>query len=277
MITRTANILKLDNIEAEKFLKAVEESNCSKSPKVLLPDRKLNDVLIEFTKTIDSPETVSNQKSQKYQLYLIIEDELLCKTKDRYFVLVADVSEEDNLRNLAFQIRDVLMKLKINSFFRIDPQHGLVMGSTKNTITPFFSDPTSRICIVNYLVPDINHHGVATYEYVDRNYRREYIKVFKKVNGCLPKRLPKIFEKSLYVFRKRKESVILKHTDLQTIIKHLLENNYKDICLHILYENLSQYELDNLALDTVAASFLFQGQGRFFITLDDLLNNPASA
>ena len=268
MNPRVANIVRLDNIDGNEFVKTVEESTGKQG--VYLPDRKVFDVCINFNDKDDSAGSES-ANAFNYQLYMVLEDELLHKTRDRYFAFVTDKNREDILRDLAFQVRDELTKNNITSYFRIDPLHGLVIGSTKNTISPYFGDPCPKVCIVLYLVTDINHPGVAMYEYVDRKYRKKFIDTFKEINGSLPKRLPKFLDTNVFLLGRKKESYILKHTDIVHIIQYLGTRDFTDITVDLMYQNLSQHELDNLAFDTVAASFLFQGQGKFFHTLDDLL------
>jgi hypothetical protein len=124
---------------------------------------------------------------------------------------------------------------------------------------------------VLYLVSDISHPGIATYEYVDRKYRREFIKVFRRINGQIPKRMLQKFYKDVLSFGRKKEPFILRHRDIVAILKCLDNNQFKNIVLSIHYDSLSSHELDNLAFGTIAASFLFSGQGKFFYKLDDLL------
>jgi len=276
MNARTATILRLDGISSGEFIKAVNLTVESSPEKVLLPDRKLNDLCISFTRKLNSGSSPEANGAVDYHMYLILEDELLQKSRDRYIVIVSDAKDEDNIQKLALQIRDLLLERNIVSYFRIDPQQGLVLGSPNNTISPYFGDPKPKVGIVLYLVNDISHPGIATYEYVERKYRREYIKLFKRVNGHIPKRLLKIFYSDILSLRKRKESYLLRHRDIAAILDFLTEQKFEDIRLSILYENLSQYELDNLAFDTISASYLFKGQGKFFNAVDDLLDPEIS-
>ena len=116
MSTRTANILRLDNIKVAEFINAVNLTLESTNPKVLLPDRKLSDIRLDFNRITDSELQYTESRTLKYQLYLMVEDELLNRTRDRYIALVADASEENNLIALAFQIRDILQERNIPGY-----------------------------------------------------------------------------------------------------------------------------------------------------------------
>jgi hypothetical protein len=273
MNIRNTNILRFDNIPADKFIDSIRDLSGSEALSAYLPDRKLNDVLIRFSGI--NTQGADDKKAAKhdFRIYLVMEDELIQKSRHRFIVFAADAQEEDNLTALAFQIRELLAKDKIQSFFRIDPLHGLVMGSTRNTIAPYFGTPSPKVCIVLYLVSEITHPGVATFEYVDRRYRREFIRVFKEINGTLPKRIPKFFDTQLFILKRKKEPSLLRHQDIETIVRYLVEQQYQDIMLSILYENLSQHEMDNMVFDTISASYLFRGQGKFFQSISDLLGN----
>ena len=273
MNIRNANILRFDNIPVERFMDGIKESSESATSKVYLPDGKLNDIFIRFSR-IDAGAADENKlEKHDYRLYFVMEDELIQKSRHRFIVFTAEAHEEDNLTSLAMQVRKLLANSNIQSFFRIDPQHGLVIGSTRNTILPYFGTPSPRVCIVLYVVSDVTHPGVATFDYVDRRHRREYIKIFREINGVLPKRTARFFDTQMFLLKRKKEPMLLGHRDIETIVKYLVDQKYQDITLSILYENLSQHELENMVFDTVSASYLFQGQGKFFYTISDLLEN----
>ena len=210
-------------------------------------------------------------------LYFVNEPNLVTEQTESFFLLLTDPDAYRELVTLCQRFRHDLKGLGFASLLRIDPKYGLVQGSAKEPVDPLVKWDKNHILVTLYLTDDPKHPAVALGDYVQRDHQVRYGQLFEKYNQCKPA-ASTLLGFDLSRWRKgKKEAAPLAgpnfhYRHLQKLAELLQGKYYQgEMLCSLLFEDVTEEELDRIPLDQDKAAFLAADQAPFFASIDELL------
>jgi len=239
----------------------------------MLPESKLRDMKVVVRRHIlGNPELDPDpKKNRDFNFFFIREVDLVQQTVYQYVLMHTESDAAHDLLKIAQRFRIDLKGKGVETLFRIDPIHGLIVGSSIEAVSRFGTKERPGCFITLVCSRDPGHPLIALQDYVDREDRHRYQEVFQKYNHLLPAK-PSIFKR---VFGHPESTSSLAGWSYRLIsdIVHTLSAHYQmhPQTISIIYENVSESELEHCLLDRKYSTFQTTGTSKFFTSTEELL------
>lgn len=264
---------KYENILFEDFLYAYNLYSKQNIKKSLLDIDKLKEFLFTCTKV---KEVEGKIITYPMKIFYITDYDYFRNIHSNYFLFQTSSIIQEELEKLAKRIKIELKLKNIDTLFRIDPKYGLVIGTAKEAIDPTVTQDKDCCFITLYITTDTNHAEIALTEYVDKSLKKKYIEIFEKHNHCSPgtfKILGFDLSKFKHMFTKTKPHILFFYEDIVELGNSLLnKHKLKNLNVSLIYENVSEKETNECLLDKNKLVYFPSGFCKFFISVDELLN-----
>jgi len=264
---------RYDNVPWEDFLLALNFQLSAQGKKVLIPESKLRDFKITANKSRQGNAflDLDPKKNRDFAFYFLRESDLVTQTTHQYLVLTTDTDGAEDLLKLAQRLRMDLRAKGMDPLFRVDEHYGPIPGALLEPVSRFGAKQRPFCLVTLVFTRDPFHPLLAIPNSVDREDKTRWMEVFQKYNHIpAPKQslMQKVFRSSMKSDATPGWTYKLIQ-DLNTTMSARYFLFFQRISL--IYENVSESDMETCILDKKLATSQTSGTSRFFTSTEELL------
>ncbi|HJZ13199.1 MAG TPA: hypothetical protein VJ521_13675 [Acidobacteriota bacterium] len=265
--------LRYDDIPWEEFSSVLKAHIDHPAKKLLISEFKLRDFMLICKRNrlghfqLDS----DTKKNREVVFYFLREPDPAHDTIHQYLIITTDTDGAEELAKIGQRIRLDLRAKGIETLFRIDPRYGLIVGSSLRPVSRYTVKDRPQCFLTLVWSSDPSHLLVSLQDYLDREDRPRYHKIFEQYNHVPPGKAS-VLKRLFSPQAAQRASTGWNYHFLSEFVA-ILDSRYYIFpwAISMIFENIHDDEFEATVLDRKRSSSHPGGINRFFISTEELL------